>query len=275
MCGARLCDDREVNDRTAAGGLFDRAAERYGSVGPAHFGYFANVLVDRVGIPLGADVLDVATGTGAVLAAVARQRRHRRLVAIDSSTAMLARAQRELRELNVQLLEMDAQRLDLPHASFDVVLSSFGLQTFESPAAALLGMRRVLRPGGRLGLVYPRGWHFLSDERWRWQIEVFRRYGANIGMTETDPAAIRLLLQQAGFEQIHTEQAEYRLIFRSDEEWWLWSWSHGTRILFEAVPIGRLAALRAELRQGLRERCTNEEGSIEGNLKAIVVTANG
>jgi O-methyltransferase/aklanonic acid methyltransferase len=264
-----------VHEQGAVGGVFDRAAQQYGCVAPNLFGYFANLLVERVGIPSGADVLDVATGTGAVLRAVARQRRHGRLVGLDSSAAMLARARREVRDPTVQFLEMDAQRLDLPHASFDVVLCSFGLQSFESPKQALLGMKRVLRPRGRLGLVYPRGWHFLSDERWRWQIEVFRHYGADIGMTETEPAGIERLLEQSGFEQTLVKQTDYQLIFRNDDEWWTWSWSHGTRILFEAVPSSRLAALRGELQQGLRERCTNEEGSIEGTLKAFVVTARG
>ena len=253
--------------------VFDRAADRYGSVGPDHFGYFANRLVERVEIAPGSYVLDVATGTGVVLAAAARRQPAARLVGVDVSSAMLARARHELRKLDVQLLAMDAQQLALPRASFDIVLCSFGLQSFERPIDALAGFRRVLRPGGQCGLVYPRGWHFLSDDRWRWQVAVFRSFGADIGMTEVEPAAIGRLLEQNNFQSIDARQVRYRLVFRDAEEWWEWSWSHGTRILFEAVPPGKLPALRRALEQGLRERYVDEHGSIEGSLEALVVTA--
>ena len=253
--------------------LFDRAAHRYGSVGPDHFGYFAERLVERVEITPGSSVLDVATGTGVVLAAVARRQREARLVGVDLSTAMLARARHELRDLDVQLVAMDAQQLTLPPASFDVVLCSFGLQSFERPMDALAGLRRALRPGGQFGLVYPCGWHFLADDRWRWQVAVFRRFGADIGMTEVEPAEIERLLEQSGFQSIDARQVRYRLAFKDTEEWWEWSWSHGTRILFEAVPPGKIPALRRALEEGLRERCTDERGPIEGSLEALVVTA--
>src|SRR6266516_6767416 len=123
--GPRLCNDRGVKQRKTAAGIFDRAAATYGEVGPNHFGYFAELLVERVGIASGADVLDVATGTGVVLAAAGRHECGR-LVGIDRSAAMLVQAQRELGELDVQLFQMDAEELRFPSGSFDVVLCSFG-----------------------------------------------------------------------------------------------------------------------------------------------------
>ena len=255
-------------------GIFDRAAPTYRKLGPDHFGYFAELLVDRVGITSGADILDVGTGTGAVLAAVGSRWRGRgRLVGIDRSAAMLARARRELRGLEVQLFEMDAQELDLPHGSFDVVLCSFGLQNFSSRERALLSFVRVMRPGGRLGLVYPRGWHFLYDVRWLWQADLFREFGADIGMVETDAAGLNQLVEHAGFERVRIEEVPYQLAFRDEEEWWSWSWSHGTRALFEAIPTARIEALRQELARGLRERCMGADGLIHGSLSAFVITA--
>jgi SAM-dependent methyltransferase len=254
--------------------IFDRAAATYRKVGPDQFGYFAELLVERVGVPDDADILDVATGNGAVLAAAGRRQRGRgRLVGIDRSAAMLARAERELGELDVQLFELDAQDLDLPRDSFDVVLCSFGLQSVDSRDRALLGFARVTRPGGRLGIVYPRGWHFLYDARWRWQADLFREYGADIGMVETEAAELNDLVEHAGFERVRIEEVPYQLVFRGEEEWWSWSWSHGTRALFEAVPTSRIDALRRELAHGLRERCTGADGSIRGSLSAFVITA--
>jgi hypothetical protein len=124
-----------------------------------------------------------------------------------------------------------------------------------------------------LGLVYPRGWHFLCDADWRWQVEVFRRFGVHVSELETEPADLAVLLEQTRFEEISVDAAEYRLTFANEDEWWAWSWSHGTRVLFEAVPRERLDALRQELAQGIREQCIDEAGSIQGSLHALVATA--
>jgi SAM-dependent methyltransferase len=178
-----------------------------------------------------------------------------------------------LRELDVQLFEMDAEVLDLPRDTFDVVLCSFGLQNFDSRERALLSFARVTRTGGRLGIVYPRVWHFLCDARWHWQADLFREYGADIGMVETEATELSHLVEHAGFERVRIEEVRYPLVFRGEEEWWAWSWSHGTRTLFEAVAPARIEALRQELARGLREQCTGEDGSIHGSLRAFVITA--
>jgi hypothetical protein len=74
-------------------GLFSRAAPTYDTVGPRHFSYFADRLVEFVGIDAGNVVLDVATGAGAVLfAATERVGTQGTVVGIDLSPAMLARA---------------------------------------------------------------------------------------------------------------------------------------------------------------------------------------
>ena len=56
----------------------------------------------------------------------------------------------ERRVLDARFSRMDAGRLDLPDASFDVALCALGLMYKPDPAQALREMQRVLRPGGRL-----------------------------------------------------------------------------------------------------------------------------
>jgi ubiquinone/menaquinone biosynthesis C-methylase UbiE len=53
---------------------------------------------------------------------------------------------------NVSFVRMDAEKLQLADASFDVVLCALGLMFVPEPAQAVREMRRVLRPGGRIGL---------------------------------------------------------------------------------------------------------------------------
>jgi len=99
-------------------------------------------------------LLDVATGTGHTALAMAL---HCRLViGLDPTPEMLreARALAERRGVaNLALVLGAAERLPFPDGWFDAVTVRRAPHHFASIPAALTEMRRVLRPGGRLGLV--------------------------------------------------------------------------------------------------------------------------
>jgi ubiquinone/menaquinone biosynthesis C-methylase UbiE len=106
-------------------------------------------------------VLDLATGTGALLRALAeRPARPSRAVGIDASAAMLRRAP-ALPE-GWRLIRADARRIPLDDASVDVVTCAYLLHLLDqtSRRAVLDEIARVLRPRGRAVLVTllePRG----------------------------------------------------------------------------------------------------------------------
>jgi len=95
------------------------------------------------------EVLEVAIGTGLNLP---HYPEGVRLTGVDFSPAMLAIARRRASELGVQvdLREGDAQALDVPDASFDTVVCTFGLCAIPNYRQAVAEMGRVLRPGGLL-----------------------------------------------------------------------------------------------------------------------------
>ena len=97
-------------------------------------------------------VLDVAAGNGNATLAAAR--RGGQVVSTDYVPALLdlgqARAQAE--QLQVAFAEADAEALPFADASFDVVLSTFGVMFTPDHARAAGELARVCRPGGRIGL---------------------------------------------------------------------------------------------------------------------------
>ncbi|TIC85528.1 class I SAM-dependent methyltransferase [Nocardioides sp. GY 10127] len=91
-------------------------------------------------------VLDVATGTGLALRSLAGRRPDWRLLGVDLSPGMLARARTALPRAG--LLRADTGALPLPDGSVDVLTCVTALHLLADPDAALAEWARVLRPGG-------------------------------------------------------------------------------------------------------------------------------
>jgi SAM-dependent methyltransferase len=111
-------------------------------------------MLDLAHIQPGARVLDVAAGTGdQTLLAAGRVGPEGHILATDVSSSMLELAAAGARQAgltNVETRVLDAQQLDLPPDSFAVAISRQGLMLIPNRAAALAGIYRVLRQGGRL-----------------------------------------------------------------------------------------------------------------------------
>ncbi len=104
--------------------------------------------------PQGGRILEVGVGTGISLPDYSSVNR---LVGCDISKPMLRKAVERVREHkldNVELLAvMDAERLPLPDACFDVVVAQFVITAVPHPEATLDEFARVIKPGGEIVLV--------------------------------------------------------------------------------------------------------------------------
>jgi demethylmenaquinone methyltransferase/2-methoxy-6-polyprenyl-1,4-benzoquinol methylase len=96
-------------------------------------------------------VLDVATGTGLVAAALIRCYGCR-VVGLDQSAEMLGHARARLGdEPRVELRLGEAERLPFPDASFDALTFTYLLRYVDDVPATLRELARVVRPGGVVG----------------------------------------------------------------------------------------------------------------------------
>ncbi|MEX2237676.1 MAG: methyltransferase domain-containing protein [Dehalococcoidia bacterium] len=138
-----------VRQRMAAG--YSRVAERYQRFILPHFLPMAQRLVAALQPSPGDDILDLATGGGAMLDALAAHPWRRRLVAADLANNALEVARNRHPEADFVLLDLEVPP-PFRQASFDVITCSFGLNHLANASACLLRLRPLLRPGGRIGV---------------------------------------------------------------------------------------------------------------------------
>ncbi len=239
--------------------MYDRAAGLYDHVGIKQASYYANLLVERLNIPPGARVLDVATGRGALLfAAAQRVGPTGRVIGIDLAPQMIAETTAEIQargltQAQVQL--MDADCAVFPDHSFDYVLCGFALHFLDYPRT-LVRFRRMLKAGGTIATTHP--YVPTSDpentQRWQWLFQLTREvfppdFAPPASWTAPNrlnrPQSIATALDAAGFCDISVTNEEEVMSFRDEEEWWAWEWSQASRFWLEGMTPDALARFKS------------------------------
>lgn len=123
----------------------------YGQIGRS-IEHIAEEFMAQRPLVAGAQVLDVACGTGNL--AVIAARHGCRVSGVDIAANLLAqaRARAAAAGLNIAFLEADAEALPLPQETFDLAVSMFGVMFTPQPAVAIAELRRVIKPEGQLAL---------------------------------------------------------------------------------------------------------------------------
>jgi SAM-dependent methyltransferase len=120
------------------------------------FAPFENLLAQEARAASAHRVLDVGCGTGATTLAIARMlRAEGRCVGADISEPMIAaaRSRAQAEGVPASFICADVQRHAFEPASFDLVVSRFGVMFFDSPVQAFANLRHAARSGAALRVI--------------------------------------------------------------------------------------------------------------------------
>ena len=200
----------------------------WGPVIDVWLGEATELMLDLTEVDVGSRVLDVAAGAGGqTLTAARRVGPTGHVLATDIAENLLEYLQQDADAAglsNVATRVMDGEQLDVAVGHFDAVVSRVGLIYFPDRQRALAGMRRALRPGGRVGaIVYstPEANAFFAIP-----ISIIRTHaqlppplpGQPGPFSLGTPGALEGALTQAGFDEVsvHTIPAPLMLPTAAD-----------------------------------------------------------
>mgnify|MGYP002777048749 FL=1 len=133
---------------------YDQMAAKYDRRWSSYITNTLSFLQDWTQISPQDKVLDVACGTGEFEQLVLTQQPTQEIIGVDISEKMLAIARQKLHAYpNVSFHTALASALPFPDNSFDAIVSASSFHYFEDPVAALVEMKRVLKPHGRVAIL--------------------------------------------------------------------------------------------------------------------------
>jgi ubiquinone/menaquinone biosynthesis C-methylase UbiE len=241
-------------------GVFDRAADAYDGVGVPWFGPIAQGLVEELAVRPGERVLDIGCGRGAALVPLALATGPEgSVLGLDLAPRMVQLLAADVGHLpQAEVRVADAAAPGLPPASFDVIASSLVLFFLPDPAAAVRTWAQLLVPGGRLGVTT----FGAQDERWTRIDALFMPYlpqamldartSGTRGPFGSDEGVARLLTD-AGLAGVRTAHRTVTADFRDAEQLIAFTWSHGQRAMWEAVPESERGLLRRRITEQATE----------------------
>ncbi|WP_162916711.1 class I SAM-dependent methyltransferase [Dongia deserti] len=230
------------------------------------------------GLEDGQHILDVGCGTGVLARAALADGRTIRITGVDPVESFIAFARRASSS-RAEFQVGSVEALPFPDGVFDATLGLLVLQEFAEPDRSIGEMVRVTRPFGRVAACQ---WDFRGGMPMMamfWEAatalapdEVAGYQAKARPLRNADLEEFSRRWMKAGLSNVRTAHLEFRMPFRSFEEFWLPFRSSATPFSAFAAQLDRESG--GELERLYRKKLQNirSDGSFELSARALVVS---
>jgi len=208
----------DMKDSWQSGNAYDQFMGRWSAfVTPKFLSWLA--------VPPAVRWLEVGCGTGSITRLILETYNPRDIIAVDSSGEFISYAQQQVNTSSVRFMAGLAQSLALRSSSCDAVVSGLLLNFVPQPAVALSEMRRVTKPGGKIGVFvwdYAAGMAMLRHF-WDAAVELDKNAlefdeGRRFPICQERP--LEALFRESGMKQIETTAVQITTRFENFDDYW-------------------------------------------------------
>lgn len=236
-----------------------------------HLAPVGDAIITALDVRPGQRVLDVACGTGEPALALARRMGDSvRITAVDAADGMVrvARKKALIENLNIDFHTMPAENLGFPDASFDRVMSRFGVMLFADPQQGLNEMNRVLTNDGRFALAVWSTPETMPTLHWSYTViapRLAEDLHPPLGKITSlgGPGVLEDLLHKAGFSEFDIERKVFSYAFDSFDHYWdTVEASDVLKAQFNALPASERENIRDEVGRLARDFITDGQFAV-------------
>lgn len=176
-------------------------------------------------LPPGVDWVDVGCGTGALSSAILHAAAPRLLRGYDLSPEYVAAARAQVSDPRAEFAQADATALPASADECDAAVSGLVLNFVPEPVRALAEMRRIVRPGGTVGVYL---WDYAGEMQlirifWDAAVELdpfARELDEGVRFPLCQPEPLRELFEAAGLAQVQVRAIDVPTRFRDFDDFW-------------------------------------------------------
>ena len=211
---------------------------------------FAKPLLELAQLKPGQKVLDIATGTGIVAIAAAEiVGDEGYVIGVDISTGMLAQARQKVAASalkNIEFIEADAEYLNFPDNSFDVIFCSAAIVYLTDIPTALRQWHCCLKSDGLVAFSCNTETAFTASILFREKAQIYGISIPNPNELLGTPEKCQYLLQQVGLKNIKIVTQQFGFYLNDAEAAWKANANSAYGYLVFQLPPEKLAQFKAE-----------------------------
>ena len=222
---------------------YNAASDFYDHPANTFWGRYGRRTVERLRLAPGERVLDVCCGSGAsAIPAAETVGAAGSVVGVDLAENLLELARSKARQrglTNIEFRSGDMTQLPFDEGSFDVAVCVFGIFFVPDMEAALRGLKRVVRSGGRVAITTwgPRFFEPATTAFWdsvrKVRPDLYKDFNPWDRISEVD--AVRALLTSAGLDKVEAVAESDSQPLNSPDDWWAMIMGSGYRGTIEQL----------------------------------------